>query len=211
MHHSGATGDGALRGHAPLHDRRLSPSGNLDPMADGLLTVLVDELLELVRIESEAGELRRVTVDPRHLLQMAVDAHRTIACDKDVTLTVTGADGLAAACVDPEKMAIVLANLVSNAIRHTPAGGAVTLDAADEGDGLRVTVRDSGDGVDPEALARMFDRTRGGVGTGVGRHGLGLTIAQEIVLRHGGEISASSEPGRGSAFTVVIPRGRDEP
>jgi len=171
------------------------------------LRSLVDELLDLVRIESEAGELRRVEVAPRHLLQMAVDAHRTIARDKGVTLTVTGTEGLAPATVDPEKMAIVLANLVSNAIRHTPAGGAVTLDAADEGGALRVTIRDSGDGVDPEALARMFDRGARASGPGGGRHGLGLTIAQEIVLQHGGELSASSEPGRGSAFTVVIPRG----
>ena len=171
------------------------------------LRSLVDELLDLVRIESEAGELRRVEVAPRHLLQMAVDAHRTIARDKGVTLAVSGAEGLAPASVAPEKMAIVLANLVSNAIRHTPAGGAVTLDAADEGGALRVTIRDSGDGVDPEALARMFDRGARASGPGGGRHGLGLTIAQEIVLQHGGELSASSEPGRGSAFTVVIPRG----
>lgn len=174
------------------------------------LRALVDELLDLVRIESEAGELRRVPVAPRHLLQAAAEAHRTIARDKGVSLTVSAPDGLAPAAVDPEKMAIVLANLLSNAIRHTPAGGAVSLDAGDVAGALRVTIRDSGEGVDPEALARMFDRSAPGprpVAPGGGRHGLGLTIAQEIVLQHGGEIRAASEPGRGSAFTVVIPRG----
>ncbi len=172
------------------------------------LRSLVDELLDLVRIESEAGELRRVPVAPRHLLQAAADAHRALARDKGVALTVSAAEGLAPAEVDPEKMAIVLANLVSNAVRHTPAGGEVALEAADEGASLRFTIRDSGEGVEPGALARMFERgAHRPTAPGGGRHGLGLTIAQEIVLQHGGEIRAASEPGRGSAFTVLVPRG----
>lgn len=171
------------------------------------LRSLVDELLDLVRIESEAGALHRVPVDVAELLRAVVDGHRAIAADKGVALEVElrGAPPPPAR-VDPEKLGIVLANLVSNAIRHTPAGGRVALGAESDAAALRLTVRDTGEGVAPSDLARLMDRAsaRGGGHEGSWR-GLGLTIAQEIVLQHGGELLAESAVGRGSAFTVVIP------
>jgi signal transduction histidine kinase len=170
------------------------------------LRSLVDELLDLVRIESEAGALHRVSVDVTQLLRSVVDGHRAIAAAKGVALDIEEHAALSPARVDPEKLGIVLANLVSNAVRHTPAGGRVSLGAVTDAAALRITVRDSGEGVGPADLARLLERstTRGGH-EGAWR-GLGLTIAQEIVLQHGGELLAESAVGRGSAFTVVIPR-----
>lgn len=174
------------------------------------LRALVDEFLDLVRIEAEAGAPRRASVDPRRLLELCVEAHQAIARDKGVTLTIEDGEGLAPIAVDPEKISVVLANLVSNAVRHTPAGGAITLRAADEGDALRVTIRDTGEGVSAEDLARLLERGAKRIAPGHGRHGLGLSIAQEIVLQHGGELRAQSVVGAGSTFTVLLPRARAE-
>jgi len=170
------------------------------------LRLLVDELLDLVRIESEAGALHRVPVEVDELLRAVVDGHRAIAADKGIALVVEARGALPRARVDPEKLGIVLANLVSNAIRHTPAGGRVDLAAEADSGALRITVRDTGEGVSPSDLAQLMERasTRGAGHEGTWR-GLGLTIAQEIVLQHGGELLAESALGRGSAFTVVIP------
>jgi signal transduction histidine kinase/HAMP domain-containing protein len=164
---------------------------------------MVEELLDVVRIEAEAGALHRVPVDPAALLAEVADAHRSIARDKGVALEVDkpAPDGLAS--LDPERISIALANLVSNAIRHTPAGGAVTLRAARDAGALTLEVADTGEGIAPELLPRIFDRTftashRDG-------HGLGLAIAREIVLQHGGELHAKSAPGEGSVFSLVLP------
>jgi NtrC-family two-component system sensor histidine kinase KinB len=138
--------------------------------------------------------------------QMVVDGHRAIAADKGIALVVESPGALPRARVDPEKLGIVLANLVSNAIRHTPAGGRVALAAEADSAALRITVRDTGEGVAPSDLAHLMERAsaRGAGHEGTWR-GLGLTIAQEIVLQHGGDLLAESAVGRGSAFTVVIP------
>jgi NtrC-family two-component system sensor histidine kinase KinB len=174
------------------------------------LRALVDELLDLVRIESEAGMLHRVPVEVADLLRAVVDGHRAIAADKGVALDVEPGETRGPVWFDPEKVSIVLANLVANAIRHTPPGGRVSLRADAVGESLRIAVRDSGEGVRPDDLAHLLERatSRGGAPHG-GRRGLGLTIAQEIVLQHGGELLAESGVGRGTTFTVVLPNGHD--
>ncbi len=172
------------------------------------LRALVDELLDLVRIETEAGELRRATIDPKRLLMVAAEAHRAIARDKGVALEVEGCEGVAPARLDVEKIGIVLANLVSNAVRHTPEGGRVTLGATSGDGALRISIRDTGEGVERDELARLLEGDLAPARTsapGAGRHGLGLTIAKEIVLQHGGDLTAWSEAGRGSTFTVLLP------
>ncbi len=170
------------------------------------LRALVDELLDLVRIESEAGAPRRVAVEPRRLLERCAEAHRSLAREKGVTLTVLDGD-VAAVEVDPERVGIALANLTSNALRHTPAGGRVTLAAEDLGDRVRLTIRDTGEGVAEGELARLLDPSAPRrASSHPGGHGLGLAIAHEIVLQHGGALDARSEPGAGSAFALTLPR-----
>lgn len=171
------------------------------------LRAMVEELLDVVRIETEAGALHRVPVEPAGLLYEVADAHRAIARDKGVALEVDGGAQLGSVHVDPERLSIALANLVSNAIQHTPAGGRVTLRAARADGALRIAIADTGEGIGPESLPRIFDRsfTTAAAGGSPRRHGLGLTIAREIVLQHGGELLAASEPGKGSVFTLVLP------
>jgi PAS domain S-box-containing protein len=171
------------------------------------LRALVDELLDLVRIESEAGAPRRVAVEPRRLLERCAEAHRSLAREKGVTLTVLDGD-VAAVEVDPERVGIALANLTSNALRHTPAGGRVTLAAEDLDDRVHLTIRDTGEGVAKGDLARLLDPSAPRrASSHADGHGLGLAIAHEIVLQHGGVLDARSEPGSGSAFALTLPRG----
>lgn len=172
------------------------------------LRAMVEDLLDVVRIEAEAGALHRVPVEPFGLLCEVAFAHRTVARDKGVTLTVTPLAAPGLVSLDPERVAIAVANLVANAVRHTPAGGEVTLAASRDAGSLRFTVTDSGEGIDPASLPRIFDRA---VSLGEAgkddppRHGLGLAIAREIAVEHGGEILAASAKGRGSVFTLVLP------
>ena len=117
------------------------------------------------------------------------------------------ADGLPAVLADPERVGQVLANLVHNAVKFTPAGGTITLGAERDPAGIRFAVRDSGAGIARDDLDRVFERfykgerSRTGGGTG-----LGLSIARHVVEAHGGTIRAESEgPGRGSTFSFTLP------
>ncbi len=116
--------------------------------------------------------------------------------------------------VDPDRMAQVLGNLVSNALRYTPAGGQISLGAAQRGDNVLLSVQDNWAGIPPEALPHIFERfyrgdpSRPGQG---GESGLGLAIARSIVEAHGGTISAHSTLGEGTTFTVLLPGGHKSP
>jgi len=170
------------------------------------LRAMVEDLLDVVRIEADAGALRRVPVDPSGLLFEVADAHRAVARERGVALEVDPGPPQGAAPLDPERISIALANLVANAVRHTPAGGKVTLSARRTDAVLTIEVADTGEGIDPKDLPRIFERAVSGAGADSrARHGLGLTIAREIALQHGGELRAASEPGKGSVFTLALP------
>ena len=170
------------------------------------LRAMVEELLDVVRIEAEAGALHRVSIDPSGLLHEVAEAHRAIAREKGVSLDVDPGAEQASASVDPERLSIALSNLVSNAIRHTPPGGRVTLRSSRDDSALRIDVADTGEGIPADLLPRIFDRSfTTSSGSGRSRHGLGLSIAREIVLQHGGDLTVTSEPGKGSTFSLVLP------
>src|SRR5262249_57930433 len=108
---------------------------------------------------------------------------------------------------DPVRLAQVVANLVTNAIKFTPAGGRVAVELARAGGVVAVTVRDTGAGIEEALLPHIFDRFRQGHrGRGTGGLGLGLAIVRHIVTLHGGTVTAHSDgPGRGAVFTVTLP------
>lgn len=170
------------------------------------LRAMVDELLDLVRIEAEAGALQRRPIEARALLTSVAEAHRAVAGSKGITLKVEVGEPAASFHGDLQRLSIVLSNLVSNAIRHTPAGGAVTLLAAKRDGRALLTVCDTGEGVPKSEQDRIFERAVSlGDDPPRDRHGLGLAIARELVLQHGGELSVRSEPGVGSEFVVSLP------
>ncbi len=167
----------------------------------------VNELLDLVRIEREAGALKRAPVNPDALLQEVASAHRKMAELKHVTIELERGGSSSPVELDAEQIAIVLGNLVSNAIRHSRDGGHVWLSAQADERGHVLIVRDDGEGIAPEQLPHIFERHWSGSepSTLKGRHGLGLAIAKEIVTRHDGTLDVETKLGSGSTFRLRIP------
>jgi two-component system OmpR family sensor kinase/two-component system sensor histidine kinase BaeS len=168
-----------------------------------VLSRLVEDLRTLALSESGALQLQRESTDIVALAREAVRTLEPAASASGVTVGVDGVDG-ATAEVDPVRIREVLINLLSNALRHTPAGGAVIVRIGSEANNVSVRVQDSGAGMSPGDLARAFDRFHKGADSR--GSGLGLSIAKGLVVAHGGEISASSEPGRGTAVAFTVPR-----
>jgi len=170
------------------------------------LQAIVDDILDLARIQSGRVELRKDPLDPEPLVAMAVEAHRSAAKEKGVDLR---AETLPCCEVrgDRERLGVVLANLVSNALRHTPSGGRVTVGCRPLSlDGsVRFEVSDTGEGIPHEYLGRVFDRFFQVPGKPSSGSGLGLTIGREIVDAHRGAIGVESEVGRGSRFWFTLP------
>jgi len=173
-----------------------------------LLTRLVDDLRELAL--AEAGQLRldHETVDLASLAQGVVGNFSPGAEAAGVKLeyAISG-EGLEVTG-DADRLGQVLRNLISNALRHTPAGGRVTVSVSRSGDRVHLEVADTGTGISPEDLPHVFDRfyrgdkSRSRRGGGAG---LGLAIARQLVIAHGGEIDAESVLGAGTTFRVTLP------
>jgi two-component system sensor histidine kinase BaeS len=220
--------------------------GNLEGVLDGVyapdeahIDTTLEETRALARLVedlrtlslAEAGQLPLVweRVDVAELLADARTSFSGQAEAAGVALRVEAARGPSNGAqgesggltvrADGGRLDQVLANLLANALRHTQAGGAITLRAERASpEGVRIVVQDTGEGIPPEELPHIFDRfwrgegaRPGGTGAGArlgGRgtgSGLGLAIAKQLVQAHGGRIRAASEPGQGTTFTVELP------
>jgi two-component system phosphate regulon sensor histidine kinase PhoR len=198
--------DGALEDR-PAADRFL---GLMDVEVDAL-GQMVEELLELARIESGRVPLRMVPTEVEGIVEPSVERLRQQAERAGVRLVVDVPADLPAVLADSARAGQVVTNLVHNAIKFTPKGGKVTV-RADQGDGeVIISVADTGIGIAARDLPRIFERfykadhARSGGGTG-----LGLAIARHIVEAHGGRIWATSVEGKGSTFSFALPAA-DEP
>jgi signal transduction histidine kinase len=169
---------------------------------------LVEQLLDLSRLESGEIPLQRSEVAVAPLVSRVASEIAVARAGTGVQVERQIADGVPPLDADPERVHQVLFNLVDNAVRFTPPGGVVTISAVPAGDSVRISVADTGIGVSPEHLPRLFERfyradqarARGDGGTGIG-----LAIARSVVEAHGGHISAESEPGAGSVFRFDLP------
>lgn len=172
------------------------------------LSLLVEDLRTLSLADAGELTLTRSTVHPRELLDRMAAAFGPRADKLGIDLQANAEESVPTIHVDPERMTQVLGNLVSNALRHTPAGGQIALSAARSGGHVLLRVRDTGAGIAPKDLPRIFDRFyRGDEArqTHGGESGLGLAIAKAIVELHGGTIAVESTPGAGTAFTIALP------
>lgn len=172
-----------------------------------LLTRLVEDLHDLALADAGQLRLQREPVDLAAVVRAAVaqfgpvaeSAGVKLALDVAATPTVMG---------DADRLAQVLRNLLSNALRHTPAGGRITLRVARIGDQAQIQVTDTGAGIAAEDLPHVFDRFYRGEQRQARRGrgaGLGLAITQQLILAHGGQITVASAPGEGTTFTVMLP------
>jgi len=171
------------------------------------MTQLVQELLELSRIESGQVPLKLQAISPLDLLSQPLERMRLQVERAGLSLTVSCPDNLPPVMADEERMGQVLVNLLHNAVKFTEPGGSITVSARQEGNQIIFAVVDTGVGIAPDDLSRIFerfykaDRARTGGGTG-----LGLSIARHLVEAHGGRIWAESALGKGSTFYFSLPK-----
>jgi len=166
---------------------------------------IVDDLLDLAKVRAGLLELRREAVEIPALLDQAQAGLRAAADDAGVTLEAHADPGSAPLLADRERLGLALQNLLSNAIRHTPRGGSVSLVASPQDGGVRFTVRDTGEGIAPEHLPRVFDRFFQVPGARGGSAGFGLSIVKDVAEAHGGTVGVESAPGAGSVFWLTVP------
>ena len=174
---------------------------------------LVDDLLDLSRIESGGWVPNPTAVDVAGVAADAIGAARLAAIERGVTIDVAVAGGARTVYADPTALRQVIANLVENAVRHTPAGTVTVFTEPDEG-GAWVGVRDTGVGIAPEHLPRIFERFyRVDIGRSrdAGGTGLGLAIVKHLVEAHGGWVRAESMPGRGTTIRAFFPASGPHP
>jgi two-component system OmpR family sensor kinase/two-component system sensor histidine kinase BaeS len=201
--------------------------GNLQAMLDGVYPMneeeiahIYDETLLLNRLvtdlraltQAEAGQLHLnlVPTEPGELVSGMAETFREAAREKNIMLETAITPGLPTILADPDRLRQVFANLISNALRHTPAGGVITLAAQPAGDGVRFSVSDTGPGLTPEEQAHVFERfwrADASRSRDKGGAGLGLTIARYLIEAHGGEMGVESEPGQGATFWFTLLAG----
>ncbi|MFG2602523.1 sensor histidine kinase [Streptomyces sp. NPDC048514] len=175
-----------------------------------VLQRIIDDLQDLAAADAGTLRLHREPLRAGDLLEQVAAAHRVAADGAGVVLGIE-ADPAAWLEADPVRMRQALGNLVSNALRHTPAAGTVTLAARRAGEDVVLTVADTGSGIAAEDLPHVFDRfwrAEKSRSRRTGGSGLGLAIVRQLVAAHGGTAEAVSEPGEGAALTLRLPAGR---
>ncbi|HET7082775.1 MAG TPA: ATP-binding protein [Candidatus Limnocylindria bacterium] len=195
--------------------------GNLEALVDGvypadaahlepilaetrILERLIEDLRTLTLAEAGSLVLHREPTDLGALLTDVAASYLGHAEQSGISLSVTAADDLPILDIDPARLREVVSNLLTNALRHTPREGTVELSAGLAGDQVEVTVHDTGSGIPPDQLDRIFERFyRSSDSPG---SGLGLPIARGLVEAHGGTITATSDPAAGTTIQLALPR-----
>jgi signal transduction histidine kinase len=170
---------------------------------------LVNDLRELSLAENHQLPLEKQATDLNALVAETLQALEPLAAERGVTLA-DRTERLPEVTVDPIRIRQVLFNLLSNAFRHTPAGGEICVNGTCSAGEVRLSVQDTGEGLEPEQLTAVFDRfyrADKSRSRETGGTGLGLAIVKAIVETHGGRVAATSEGrGRGSQFTIALPQ-----
>jgi two-component system OmpR family sensor kinase/two-component system sensor histidine kinase BaeS len=172
-----------------------------------VLSRLIEDLRTLALSDAGVLELHKEPTDLVSLLRDVVRSFDAVAGGKGVSVRVSEPPAAVTLDVDALRIRAVLTNLLSNAVRHTPACGSVTMSLTDSEAHVTIAVTDTGEGMPAADVARMFDRFHKGPGSR--GSGLGLTIARNLVTSHGGGIAASSRVGEGTTVTVTLPRHQD--
>ena len=188
----------------PLNDKQLDLMQAARQDTERLQQI-VDDLLDLSRIQAGRMELHRRQVSVESLIREAILPFASSSRDKNLTLKSEIPLHLGEVDVDTDRLQLVLANLIGNAVRYTPSGGSIVVRGRRSDNAVYVEVQDSGPGIPKQYQTAVFDKFFRMPGSGSGGAGLGLYIAKEIALAHGGRLSLTSEPGKGSLFALELP------
>ena len=200
-----------LRGSAEMALRSApEPEAYRQALADCLeeaeqtLTTL-NTLMDVAEAEAGAMKLDREPVDLRALIASVVGLYEHVAEEKGITLRATAPERLSLTA-DPRRLRQALANLVDNAIKYTPRGGEIEVNARCEPNQVLISVKDTGMGVRAEEIPRIWDRLYRGQASGSERGlGLGLSLVRAVVQAHGGNVAAVPREGGGLVVTVRLP------
>jgi two-component system OmpR family sensor kinase len=168
---------------------------------------IVDELLLSARLAADPSGPEHQSVDLTTLVEATVATEADRAAEQDVKLVVDGPGEPLPVTGIESALRRVVAELLTNALAHTPAGGRITVALHQSAGQVTLAVADTGEGFDPADGTRLFDRFHRGAGAGERRFGIGLALLREVVTGHGGTITAESRPGAGATFTVRLPAG----
>lgn len=200
-----ALSDGKLQGTPDVHKVMHHEAQHLSHLVDDLHTLSL----------ADAGELRLNLQSclPYDILTRTAAAYQVQAGEKNIALAVKAGRDLPAVLADPDRMAQVLGNLVSNALRYTGEGGQIILAASAGETGVSLQVQDTGAGIQPDDLPHIFNRFYRADQSRQQQHGesgLGLAIARSIVEAHGGSIAVASTPGQGTTFTILLRQAKPD-
>ena len=174
------------------------------------LEAIIGDLLDLARLEGGGDRLKSEPVAVEDIFKRITDRHEPSLRDRNISLQIDIAPGTPRILGDAGRLEQALQNLAANAIRHTPADGTVRLSASPNATACTSTVSDTGPGIPPEHLPRVFDRfykvdaSRAGTAVPSGS-GLGLSIVRAIIERHGGTVQRANAPDGGAMFELQLP------
>jgi signal transduction histidine kinase len=174
------------------------------------LSALIDDLFEMAQLDAGEIPLDRQPSSLVDLISDTLESFSALAAQRGVALEGEAASGIDPVNMDTQKIGRALANLLSNALRHTPPGGTARVYAFPEGNRVRIVVSDTGEGVDADDMPHIFKQFYRGEKSrsrATGGAGLGLAIVKRIVEAHGGQIGAESKPEQGMTISVTLPRG----
>jgi two-component system sensor histidine kinase BaeS len=192
-----AIADGVYPGDAAHLVPILEATQTLDRLVDDLRTLVLTDAGSLV-LQKEPTDLGALAVE-------TADSFKAQADSAGIGLSTDIAGNLPSVEVDASRLRGVIGNLLSNAIRHTPGGGSVTVGVSTSGDGVTLTVTDTGEGIPPELLPHIFERFVKGAGSS--GSGLGLAIVHDIVSAHGGRVEVESNARSGTRIRLTLPTG----
>ena len=172
------------------------------------LSMFIDDLFQVAQLDAGGLVVQPTICSLSDLLSDSLESFSALARERGVTLEGSAAQGIDPVTLDSQRIGRLLNNLISNALYYTPSGGSVTVSAWREGAQIHITVADTGEGISPDDLPRIFEsfyRGEKSRNRGTGGSGLGLAIAHGIVRAHNGEILVESQLGVGTKFSIRLP------